>query len=362
MGRLAHNREEGKMDYFEEGFCIREPSWHRKETLVMRDLILPQDRPEAEVLAGHDFTLVEVPNGNVGRVVDAATYEGNLARVNGVWRTLDVRPEKKGLYINQIRDGEPGPLHGNYLEVVNESLKTLDNSVGWDVLEAIVGEGAKLDTGMALHGGAVCLVTAKLDEPTTITGDDSFTIPYIVARWTHNGTGALSARHVAVRVVCANTDELSREESRRTGREFTFRHTKNVMDRINDAKAALAGVRLNHEEYVELAEELAATPISKEQRDAFVNMLLPMPPEALVSDRVAKNVDEARAAVQGIFAGPTIPVAHKFTAYGLRLAGVEYLDHIRGYRTNDTYVGRQLLRTEPAKVKLSKLIREVVAA
>jgi phage/plasmid-like protein (TIGR03299 family) len=323
------------MDYFTEGFCVREPSWHRKETLVMDDLILPQDRERAMELAGHDFVVIERP-----------------IQVVGNHSALDA-PAWKALLKNGSTD---------ILNVVKSSYEVIQNSVGWDVLEAIVGEGAKLDTGMVLHNGAVCLVTAKLDEPTTISGDDTLTIPYIVTRWTHDGTAALSARHVSVRVVCANTDELSRAESRKSGREFIFRHTKNVMERINDAKAALAGIRLNHEEYVELAEELAATPISKEQRDAFVNMLLPMPPEALVSDRVAKNVDEARAALNGIFIGPTIPVAHKFTAYGLRLAGVEYLDHIRGYRNHDTYVGRQLLRTEPAKAKLGKLIDEVVAA
>jgi hypothetical protein len=58
----------------------------------------------------------------------------------------------------------------------------------------------------------------------------------------------------------------------------------------------------------------------------------------------------------------SIPEAHKLTAYGLRLAGVEYLDHLRGFRNDNTYVGRQLLRQEPAKAKLGRLIEEVVHA
>ena len=31
-------------DYFEEGFCVRVPSWHRQETLIANHLVLPQDR------------------------------------------------------------------------------------------------------------------------------------------------------------------------------------------------------------------------------------------------------------------------------------------------------------------------------
>lgn len=327
------------MDYFTEGFCVRERSWHGKETLVMDDLILPRDRERAMVLACHDFVVRECQSATLGS--DAGPLDW---KIDDGWKSLV--SSKTGRTLNKVK----------------KSYTVIQNGVGWDVLEAIVGEGARLDTGMVLHDGGVCLVTAFLDEPARITGDDSLILPYIVTRWAHDGSGALSARYTSVRVVCANTDEMSRIEARRTGREYTFRHTKNVHERIEDAKLALQGIRLAHDEYVELSEELAATPISKEQRDAFVNMLLPTPPEALVSDRVARNVDEARAAVQGLFYGPTIPNDHKFTAYGLRLAGVEYLDHLRGYRSQDTYVGRQLLRVEPAKAKLGALIREVVKA
>ena len=59
----------------------------------------------------------------------------------------------------------------------------------------------------------------------------------------------------------------------------------------------------------------------------------------------------ARAKVRAIFDGPTIPEAHRNTAYGLVQAGIEYLDHLRSYRNSDTYLGRTLLRDEPLKRK-----------
>lgn len=355
------------MDYFEEGFCVRTPSWHQKETLVMDELILPRDRDEAMLLAGHDFTVNERPNGNVGRELtieefnEATTAGRNVVFVGGKPHTFDLREEKKGLYISQPRGDDFGPLHGNFIQVVNNSMAIIPNEVGWDLLELIVGEGAKLDTGLTLKGGEVCVVTAFLDEPVTIPGDDSVVLPFLVVRWYHGG-GAMTTRSTSVRVVCANTDEAAAFQSAKYGTDFTFRHSANWKERVEDAKLAVQGLRDSFEEYTELARELTKIKVTKEQRELFVTTFLPIPPEALISDRVVKNVETARAAVRGILDGSTVPDAHKFTAYGLRLAGIEYLDHLRGYRNHDTYVGRQLLRTEPAKVKLAAMIKEVVKA
>jgi hypothetical protein len=79
----------------------------------------------------------------------------------------------------------------------------------------------------------------------------------------------------------------------------------------------------------------------------------------MVSDRVAKSADEARAAIRMLFNGATIPDAHRFTAYGLHLAGGEYLDHLRVARGSETYLVRSMLRNDCAKARLANLIRDV---
>jgi len=43
-------------------------------------------------------------------------------------------------------------------------------------------------------------------------------------------------------------------------------------------------------------------------------------------------------------------------------ASVEFLDHVRGYRNQDTYLNRTMLRAEPMKAKSLTLIRELVTA
>ena len=299
-------------------------------------------------LAGHDFDLIEAPI-RVELPFSAAGIDPIPGR-NGVLRSTD---EWKAI----VRSD-----NGKVLHIPKSTYTIIPNSVGWDIATALGGEGAKYETGITLKDGAVCLVTFLLDEPTQITGDDSLTLPYGVVRWTHDGSGSLTARATSVRAVCSNTDDAGAAEARRLGTHFTFRHTKNVHERIADAQMVIKGIRTDHEEYVEAMEELAKIPVSENQRELFVTTIIPMPTEALISDRVKANVEKARTGVRNIFDSPTIPEAHKLTAYGLRLAGVEYLDHLRGYRSQDTYVGRQLLRTEPAKIKLATLIKEVVAA
>jgi phage/plasmid-like protein (TIGR03299 family) len=350
--------------YFTEGFMVRVPAWHGLGT-ILDDY---PGREEAMRLAGHNFTIIERPLVIVGKQRETPFGESPYVALPNI--------DDDGINVGDLTYGAkmadgwkalvksmPGDeSHGALLNVSTETYGVVQNDVPWDIVDAIIGEGVKYETGVTLRDGALCAVTAWLDEPSQIEGDDSPILPYLVASWTHDGSGAVSIRATSIRVVCANTAAAAEAEGKRLGTDFTFRHSKHVMSRIEDAKMAVRGVRAAHEEYLELARELAAMPVTNSQRELFVSQFLPMPPEALISDRVANNVEEARGAVKALFAGPTIPEAHRFTAYGLHLAGVEFLDHLRGFRNQETYMGRTLLRPEPAKAKLTKLIREVVAA
>lgn len=349
------------MDYFTEGFCVHTPSWHKKERL----LDYYPEREEAKELAGQNFTVgqrriaVEVP----AEVPAAPVYVAGGNLTDDLYGSLPTVVEPTWDPIEDwkaiVREDT-----GKILHIPTDSYEIVQNDVGWDLMDAIVGQGAKYETGLTLHDGAVCIITAWLDEPTVIYGDNSPILPYGVVRWAHDGTAALTARATSVRVVCANTDGFSSQEAKKLGTEFTFRHTKNVAEKINQAKDVIKGLRVHHEEFVAVQEELAHTPITVAQRNLFISQFIPTPPEALISDRVKGNIERERDKVRALFKdeNQTIPEQHKLTAYGLRLAGVEYLDHLRNYRSDNTYVGRQLLRQEPAKVKIGKLIQEVVAA
>ena len=111
----------------------------------------------------------------------------------------------------------------------------------------------------------------------------------------------------------------------------------------------------------ELAHELLAIPITPKQRELFVTEFIPMPPTGLVTDRVARNVEEARQALRLIFESKTTEQVAD-TGYGLVQAAGEYLDHVRNARSWETRLNRTLIRPEPLKHRALSLIREVVSA
>jgi hypothetical protein len=176
----------------------------------------------------------------------------------------------------------------------------------------------------------------------------------------------LKVRSGTIRIVCMNTANASEAEGKRLGTEFTFRHTKNVAAKIEDAKAAIKGVRENLDIYREVAEELAAIEVTPAQRDWFVSTIVgdrdsKVSKGTNVSDRVKTNVETERVKVLSLFGGQTIPESHELTGYGLFLAGGEYFDHLRAHRSNDSYVKRTLLSHSSEKAGLRKTIAEAVA-
>jgi phage/plasmid-like protein (TIGR03299 family) len=341
---------------FDTGFFVREPAWHGMGT-VLDDY---PGREKAMELAGHDFKVVERPVFVVGNplTVAAAKSEGTFVThpdgMNGV--KMDV-PFKA-----LVKSGT-----GEVFQVVNDSYEVIQNDVAYDVAELLFEQGFQYETGITLDGGALCALTLKLDEPITLPGDDSPVLPFGCLSWSHNGTASLRVRSGTIRQVCANTVGASEAEGKRLGTDFTFRHTKNVHARIEDAKAAVKGTRESFDVFREQMIELGKLKVTAEQRDMFVSTIIGdkgglLSTNEATSQRVKNNIEGERAKINGLFFGPTIPEAHNLTGYGLHLAGVEYFDHLRGFRSQDSYVKRTLLTDNPAKAALIKTIRETVAA
>ena len=123
----------------------------------------------------------------------------------------------------------------------------------------------------------------------------------------------------------------------------------------------MTGAQAEMRRYTELASELLAIPITPSQRELFITQFIPKPPEGLITDRVARNVEEARAALRLLF-GSTTNEQIAGTAYGLVQAAGEYLDHVRTARSWETRLNRTLIRPEPLKHRALSLAREVINA
>lgn len=316
--------------YFDTGFSVRQPMWHG-EGVVLDDY--PTDWQDARVKADLLWEPELVP-----------MYQ----MIDGVGPT-----EIPGVKLAR-RDDTKAPLGP-----VTDSFALVMNGQMGEIVEAILGEGALFETAGSLKGGAHVWCLVYLDEPMTIAGDDTPTYPFLAVQNAHNGSGSCSAFPTNVRIVCWNTYDLASLQGDRDGVKFTFRHTGNVTARIEDAKSAMADLRGQSSQWQEIAEGLSKIRVTDEQLLEFSEAFIDYP-LGLVSDRVKANVDKSRRLVRWLFEESVTCEGHRGTALGLLDAAVEYSDHVRGYRSADTYLGRTMLRPEPLKAKALTLVRKVV--
>jgi len=251
---------------------------------------------------------------------------------------------------------------GVTLWINRDSYAVIDHGEMGEIVEAVLAQpNVKWETAGVLDEGRSVWCLALLDEPIQLPGDDSPTLPYLAITNRHGQPGGCTLRATAVRIVCANTFRAAELEGDRTGTTFSFVHKRGWRGRVDQARDAVTGARREMRAYEALAKELLGIPVSSRQRELFITEFMPMPPNGLVTDRVARNVEEARSAIRSILASETTaPVAR--TAYGLVQAAGEYLDHVRRSRSWETKLGRTLIRPEPLKAKALTLARELAVA
>jgi len=320
----------------ESMFSVRQMPWHREGT-VLQDY--PGSWAQARTLAGLHWDPVTAPVYAVTGLNDDGTerYEPIAG-----WKSI-ARSDT-----------------GAVLSLNKDTYTVIGHAEMGEIIEAVLAQpNVKWETAGVLDGGKAVWCLALLDEPIELPGDDSPVLPYLAITNRHDGTAACALRATAVRIVCANTFRAAELEGERTGTTFSFIHKASWRNRIEEARKAVTGARAEMARYTELAHELLGITITPAQRELFITEFIPKPPEGLITDRVARNVDEARAALRMIFESKTTEqVAH--TAYGLVQAAGEYLDHVRTARSWETRLNRTLIRPEPLKHRALSLARDVI--
>ena len=377
--------------YFDTGFSVREPMWHGGG-LILSDY--PTDWNDAREKAGLLWEPETRPAWQLPATIECSgcghalgtthaetcvSYLDALGAIRGEDGELkgalditdaphlvtpkDVDAEKLVAGITQLPDNKLIVRNDteHVLGVVGDGYELLDHGEMGNILEAILGLGLKFETAGSCRDGAQVWALAYLDEPYKVVGDDTETFPFIALLNSHDGTGACKVVATQVRVVCWNTYNAASMEGERHGRQFVFRHTAGIHDRIEEAKAALMGVRDEAGEWDELTKELFGMKADEAAFNHFLADFIPDPVGEIVSTRVRNNVDKARTIFKSLYLDSPTNMAHNGTALGLVETAVEYLDHVRGYRNRDTYMGRTLLRAEPLKAKAVSLAREVCA-
>jgi len=322
----------------ESMFSVRQMPWHQ-EGIILADY--PGDWNQARKLAGLDWDPITT---EVYALTDLDVDGNPHYQPIGGWKAVS-RSD-----------------NGAVLSLNRDTYTVIDHGEMGEIVEAVLAQpNVKWETAGVLDSGRAVWCLALLDEPITLPGDASATLPYLAITNRHDGTGACALRATAVRIVCANTFRAAELEGERTGTTFSFIHKSSWRNRIEEARQAVTGARKEMRRYAELAHELLAIPITARKRELFITQFIPMPPDGLVTDRVARNVDEARNALRLLFDSATNQQIAG-TGYGLVQAAGEYLDHVRTARSWETRLNRTLIRPELLKHRALSLVREITAA
>ena len=304
-------------------YTVRQPAWHRL------GVVLPEypTREEAQALS-MPWDPVTVP---------VFTEEPILDPQAGPMTDFHEVPGYRAVQRSDT---------GATLGVVSDTYEPVSNTEMWDIAEALEGESSgdvMFETAGSLRGGSKVWILIRLKRPLLLKGDEeTATIPYYALQNSHDGSGSFRGQATVTRIVCQNTAQLADIETKQRGTSFTFRHTRNVGDRIEEARDALAGWRESVEAYRMLAEHFADERISIDQAGEFVERFIPDPPPATATDRVMRNAAEARGQWRGIYMGEANERLLG-TRWGLVQASVEYLQWARKAHSEETRFQRSML-------------------
>lgn len=368
---------------FESGFTVRKPAWHGLADVYDDN---PQSVEQALQWAGADWEPIGTPVFAAKESHQCQSKEDCAQYAAALVMGTDEQPipsplyacgthanvaKRKGLNVKALSLRQLGDYYAvirsdnsDVLNVARDSYELFTNKETAELVQLLLdpdagakGMKVEYETGGVLKGGKLVWFLARLNEPMEVNGDTSPIYPYISVLNSHDGSAALRAINTSVRIVCWNTWSAAENQAESSGREFSFRHTASIRDRVDDARKVLLGARDDTAEWVEYANRMVAIPITDSQFDTFLQDFVPMPPKP--TDRSAANVEEARGAIKKFYHSASC-ASIAGTAWGAIQAAGEYLDHGRTWRSRETYVSRQMLRPEQGKKQAIKLIEDVV--
>lgn len=340
--------------YFDTGFSVRQPMWHglgevlddypeswddarRKAGLMWeptyRDLYVPQLIPvTAEVPEGAHLVASE---GEARRYL--VPVQGHRAIVRDDTEAVLATPTDSYELIYHHQMGE-------LLEAYTEA---------WTK----AGADVKFETAGSVRDGRAVWALVWLDEPYTVPGDDSATYPFAALLNAHDGSAACRLTPTSIRIVCWNTWKMAEAEGERNAHAVVLRHSGDVTARLEDAKASLAGMRDEAKEWQLLAADLASININDAVVTTFLDEFIPIPEGA--SERTRNSRQERRDTFRKLYDESPTCAPLPESAYKLVQAAGEYLDHLRPFRSRDTYLSRTMLTADSHKPAVVRLVREL---
>ena len=230
---------------------------------------------------------------------------------------------------------------GAVLGTASDEYEPITNKVGFEVMEAVLGE-TRFEALFSMRDGRNVCLLSEFPEWITVGGDK--VRRYLYGRLDHSGSGAMIWLPTNVRVQCANTDRMAIGEAGRQGDGiFRIRHIGNVTEAV---AAVRAGLKLQVDyakQFKKLGDRLAKQKIAERTLQQVLAELYPSGSSDSTTKR--KNAEKTRETITAIFlgkgkAGDTTGNApgSKWCAYN---AVTEYVQHYQPVRTRDDTIAAE---------------------
>ena len=172
---------------------------------------------------------------------------------------------------------------GDILSVVGNTYQPVQNEQLAQLCYALAEEddSVRIESAGSLRGGR--RIWFLLKAPTLFIqtkGTEDKIEPYVLAYNSHDGSSAIEFMETSIRVVCSNTAGAARR--RKNVERFHFRHTGSVLDRIENAAAAMRARFAGIDAWKQRADKMAAKKMTTKQvqeffTDVYTKICAPIP-------------------------------------------------------------------------------------
>ena len=182
---------------------------------------------------------------------------------------LDWRVEREPMFLN---DGSEVESHvanvrgdtGEMLAVVGSDYSILQNRDLGVYVNDVCGDATKLESAGSMKNGREVFMLARMDSFEATEGD--VVERYALFSNAHDGSRAFRVLPTSVRVVCNNTLTMALG-AKRSG--IAVRHTTNLAESIESAKAALQGAIIQGDQFKAQVGQMVAKPLNKQELESF---------------------------------------------------------------------------------------------
>lgn len=223
---------------------------------------------------------------------------------------------------------------GRYLATVGSGYGVVQFSqMAKVVAEALNGQAVFHTAGLMGDNGATGWLLGEIPNLIKVDNDDSPIRQFFLATSAHDGTSSVRLKNCATRVVCRNTLGAALGED---GASTNIRHTTNAALRVDAAGVAFKGLISSMQRFGTLANRMAGTLVTAEQRKAILEETFPMPEGAEKgSVGYTRTIDRRDQTNRLADYGQGIGPAMRGTAWALFQGVTEYADHVMPIRGND---------------------------